>query len=224
MNIVYSKSRDRWFRAVPVNPEAKFRLGAFGLLPQPGDCISELFSGPPSVWEHALPHATVVMATHVSAGNPIYSVYTLGKSREVPMSKSRSPCDAAQLVANLRPPTPEERRNGLMPLNCCMPGCTVNIRDSACTTDPAQWFDSVNAERCWEWRLCMVVGGQEHDLQSDLNWAPTPKETSEFAFELAHKLFGDYNPKHSYLVHSCGNDLCINPNHIKLAGRKYPVR
>lgn len=83
MNIVYSKSKDRWFRAVPVNREGKFRLGAFGLLPQLGDCISELFSGPPSVWEHALPHGTVVMATHVSAGNPIYSVYTLGKPEEL---------------------------------------------------------------------------------------------------------------------------------------------
>lgn len=81
MNIVYAKdNHHHWFRAVPVNREGKFRLGAFGLFPRTGDCISELLSGPRSIWEHALPDGVVVTAEHVSVGNPIYSVYTLGKS------------------------------------------------------------------------------------------------------------------------------------------------
>lgn len=78
MNIVYASSKRRWFRAVPVNRQSKFRLGAFGLSPRPGDCVSELLSGPRSIWEDTLPDGVVVVATHVSAGNPIYNVYTLG--------------------------------------------------------------------------------------------------------------------------------------------------
>lgn len=140
------------------------------------------------------------------------------------MPKSNKPCDAAQFVADLSPPTAEECRNGVIPLDCCVQGCSVKIRDAIRAIDVVKWFDSVAIEACWEWRLCMVIAGQEHDAQLDLNWAPTLKETADFAFELAHKLFDGRNPKYDYLVHSCGNSLCINPNHIRVAGRKYPVR
>jgi hypothetical protein len=84
-----------------------------------------------------------------------------------------------------------------------------------CATDldrraaPRFWSQVVKTDTCWLWR-----GSRSKDGRGYFHTGAKLYSAHRFAYLLTHGVVPKGHAKHSVILHSCDNPLCVNPAHL----------